>query len=138
MGSAGAEARPDRCIDWRRLRTDALEPLRRGRAARWQGIDFLAGKRADGSYAMEPHPTVREASPIVVLEGAYSTRPELLDLIDLAVLVDTSVEICHASLALREEASFLAAWHMRWDEPEAYYFRNVRPPGAFDRIVSGR
>ena len=31
---------------------------------------------------------------------------------------------------------FLAAWHALWDDAEAFYFTEVRPPSAFDLVVS--
>jgi uridine kinase len=39
-------------IDWRRLRSDVLEPLIAGDIARWQAFDFESGQLADGTYAM--------------------------------------------------------------------------------------
>jgi para-aminobenzoate synthetase len=123
-------------IDWRRLRAEALVPLLSGRPAKWHAFDFEAGTRPDGTYAMRTDFAVRQPAAVVVLDGAYSARPELADLIDLAVLVDAPIEVRHARLAAREEAHFLAAWHARWDAPEAYYFSQVRPRASFDLVVT--
>ena len=40
---------------------------------------------------------------VIVLDGAYSARPELSDLIDLSVLVDVPVALRHEHLSTREE-----------------------------------
>jgi para-aminobenzoate synthetase len=138
---AGWEARsPDArardAIDWRRLRAEALEPLLAGQPAKWHPFDFVAGVRPDGTYAMSTEFVEREPRAVIVLDGAYSTRPELSDLIELSILVDVPVAVRHARLAAREEEAFLAAWHARWDAAEAYYFTQVRPKEAFDLVVT--
>ena len=122
-------------IDWRRLRAEALEPLLAGRTAAWHPFDFEAGTRPDGTYPMATNVVIRQPAPVIVLEGAYSARPELADLIDLAVLVDVPTEERHRRLETREEKSFRDAWHTRWDVAEDYYFGQLRPPRSFDLII---
>jgi uridine kinase len=130
------QARAESAIDWRRLRTEALEPLCAGKPARWHPFDFAAGIRSDGTYAMSQDVVERQPASVIVLDGAYSTRPELADLIGLSILVDTPLAVRHARLAAREDAEFLAAWHARWDVAEEYYFTFVRPRTAFDLVVT--
>ena len=72
---------------------------------------------------------------VLVLDGAYSTRPELADLIDLAVLVDAPIAVRHARFAAREGAQSVAEWYARWDVAEAHYFSQVRPLHAFAWVV---
>jgi para-aminobenzoate synthetase len=122
-------------MDWRRLRAEALEPLLAGRPARWHPFDFSAGSRPDGTYGFSPQVEIREPKPVVLVEGAYACRPELADLIDWSVLVEVPVEVRHRRLAQREDAQFLAVWHARWDAAEQWYFSQVRPEAAFDRVV---
>ena len=129
------EARARDGIDWRRVRTEVLEPLLAGKPARWHAFDFVAGQQPDGTYLMSREVTERAPAAIIVLDGAYSTRPELADLIDLSILVEVPVEERHRRLAAREEADFLEAWHARWDGAERHYFEHVRPPAAFDLVV---
>jgi uridine kinase len=123
-------------IDWRRMRRDALEPLLAGKPAAWHAFDFQAGLRPDGTYPMRTEVELRNPAPVIILDGAYSSRPELADLIDLSVLVDSPPALRHARLAAREDPAFLQAWHTRWDAAEAYYFTHVRPPSSFDQVVS--
>lgn len=132
-----ASERARDCVDWRRLRREALEPLRSGRAAAWHPFDFTAGERPDGTYRMSRDVTRCGPAPIIILDGTYSTRPELADLIDLSILIDVPAAVREQRLTAREAPAFLAAWHERWDAAEAFYFTQLRPPAAFDLIVSG-
>jgi uridine kinase len=127
--------RASEAIDWRRLRAEALEPLLASQPTQWYPFDFEA-PRPDGTYPLRARLEVREPAQVILLDGAYSSRPELQDLIDLSVLVDVPVAVRHARLAAREPAAFLAEWHARWDDAEAYYFAQVRPPENFDLVVS--
>lgn len=131
-----AQQKASDAIDWRRLRAQALEPLLAGKPARWHPFDF-AKLQPDGTYPLSTDWVERPPADVIVLDGAYSTRPELLNLIDLTVLVDVPIAERHRRLDAREPADFLASWHARWDESEAYYFTHVRPKSAFDLVVKG-
>src|SRR5205823_14870630 len=101
--------RADQCIDWRRLRTEALAPLLAGRAAAWHPFDFARPGAGAGA-----HVVTRRPAAVIMLEGVYSCRPELADLIDLGVLVDAARAVrCRRHDA--RERSDEAAWHARWD-----------------------
>jgi uridine kinase len=73
-------------LDWGRLRAKAIEPLLAGVPARWVAFDFTEGPRPDGTCGMQATPTECDPRPVIILEGAYSSRPELADIIDLTVL----------------------------------------------------
>src|SRR5690348_15604152 len=97
-------------IDWRRLRAEALEPLLAGRPAAWHPFDFQAG------HGLAAHIVTRDPAPLVVLDGVYSARPELADLIDLAILIEAADDtVRRQRLLAREGAPFMTAWHRRWD-----------------------
>ncbi|MEM7032700.1 MAG: hypothetical protein AAF629_24315 [Chloroflexota bacterium] len=123
------------CIDWQRLRKEALEPLLSRQTARWHPFDFEAGIQADGTYKMSIDYEERDPKDMIILDGAYATRPELIDLIDLSILIDVPVSVRHARLALREDAAFLKLWHQRWDAAEHYYFAQIRPANSFDVVI---
>ena len=129
-------ARASDAVNWRRLRTEALEPLLACKPARWHAFDFESGPHPDGTWSMQRGWVERSPSTLTVLDGAYSSRPELADLISISVLVDAPRTVCHARLVGREDPSFLASWHERWDAAEEYYFTHVRPPSSFDLVVS--
>ena len=122
-------------FDWRRVRTQALEPLLAGRPACWFPFDF-AHPRPDGTYPQCVEPKTRDPAPLLLLDGAYSSGPQLADRVGLSVLVDVPTAVRHARLAAREDPVFLARWHARWDAVETRYFTTVRPPAAFDLIVT--
>jgi uridine kinase len=133
----GPRERAAAAIDWRRLRREALEPLLAGKTALWHPFDFAAGTRPDGTYPMSREAVTRGPASVIILDGAYSARPEISDLIDLAVLVDVPTSERHRRIAIREtDEAFLAAWHARWDAAEDYYFTHVRPPSSFDLVVA--
>lgn len=133
-----AEQRASDAIDWRRLRAEALEPLRLGHPAHWRTFDFSGGMRPDGTYGLCPEPVELAANLVVILEGAYSSRPELADLLDFTVLVEAPEPAIRARLAAREDARFLAAWHERWEGAEEHYFGQVRPTSSFHLVVNNR
>lgn len=125
-------------FEWQRLRTEALEPLLARRVARWRPFDFAAGLRPDGTYALSQEWVEKQPASVIILEGAYSSSPEIADLIDLAVLVDVPVLERHKRLEQREgDKEFLQRWHALWDAVEAYYYTKVRPRSSFDLVVSG-
>ena len=123
-------------IDWRRLRAEAIEPLRAGKTARWLAFDFAGGPRHDGSYPLERVPTERAPSEVILLDGAYSARPELADLIDLAVLVEATSALRQERLAARENPQSLAVWQARWGAAEDFYFTQIRPPSSYNLVLT--
>lgn len=122
-------------INWRSLRSNVLEQLIRGVPAKWNSFDFNAGVRPDGTYSVNSEFIKYFRNDIIILEGAYSARPELSDLINFKILVDVPVKIRHRRLRQREKNRFLTQWHEMWDEAEQYYFREVRPASSFDMII---
>src|SRR5664280_1903565 len=60
-------------FDWQRLRHEVLEPLRAGRPSRYRPYRWLPGGGLDeGWVTVDP-------TPICVLEGVYTARPQLRD-----------------------------------------------------------
>lgn len=130
---SGAERARD-CIDWVRLRRDAVLPLLDGNMAEFQGFDFAA-RRTDGSFPFSETSSRIGSRPIILMEGAYAARPELADLVGLSVLVEAPEAVRRERLTARESETFLLEWHRRWDPAERHYFGKVRPPASFDLVV---
>jgi uridine kinase len=130
-----AEAKASDAIDWRRLKAEAIQPLLEGHVAEWHPFDFEAGARPDGTYGISSRPTKRNPSNVILLDGAYSSRPELQDVVDFSILIETPVQVRHERLTNREESEFLEKWHKRWDEAEEFYFTHVRPRSSFGLVV---
>jgi uridine kinase len=124
------QQRVAKCIDWQRIRTEVLEPLLNGKRAIYRPFDFKVGKGlAANTIAVMP-------APFIILEGAYSARPELADVIDFKILVEFPDEARRQRLIQREGNSFMQTWHTIWDAAEDYYFEQVRPPSSFDFVIA--
>jgi uridine kinase len=114
-------------IDWRRLRAEALLPLSERRAACYAPFDWEAH---DGSLG--PPKTVR-AADLVIVEGVYSARPELADMVDLRVILEVPADVRARRLADRRDPEDLAHF---WDRAEQHYFSEICPPHTFDLRLS--
>ena len=113
----------DAVIDWARLRDEALLPLRANQAAAFQPYDWDAD---DGRLA--PLKTI-PAADLVIVEGVYAARPELADLIDLAVYLGVDPQVRAQRYTEREDDP---DWQRFWERGETHYFNVVRPPASFD------
>jgi uridine kinase len=130
-----AAEKADQVIDWRRQHA-VLDGLRRWGMADWHPFDWEAD---DWDQDPPPHTDVAisvEVAPIVILEGAYSCRPELHELLDLRVLIDVPSELRRARLLEREGEEYRADWEGRWAEAEDHYFATVMTSDRFDLVVS--
>lgn len=114
--------------DWARLREQALQPIKAGRAGRFRPYDWATND-------LSPHEVTIPARPVVVVEGLFVSRPELADLIDFAVFVAADPELRQRRQHERADAS--QDWLQRWEAAEDWYFRNARAPETFDAIVAG-
>jgi len=126
---AAAGARAMACYyDWRRLRAQALEPLRARRAATFRRFDWERGRGLDGTVV------VVEPGNLVLVEGVFSAAPELSDLVDRSVFVQTP-----EAERLRRLRRLVTPeeWDEDWLAAERAYFGLARPPSSFDLIVPG-
>jgi uridine kinase len=116
----------DEFFDWQRLRSEVLESLRAGRTARFRPFDWPEGRLSRESVELSP-------APLVVIEGVYSGRAELDDLVDFAVLVRTDEAVRRSRLAARhDDPPSLVA---RWEAAEDYYFDRLRPAQEFTLVI---
>ena len=72
----------ERYYDWRRLRAQALEPLRARRPAAFRRFDWERGGGLDGLVTVAPR-------DLILVEGVFSAAPQLSDLVNRSVFVDT-------------------------------------------------
>ena len=112
--------------DWRRLRAQALEPLRACRGASFRRVNWDTGGAPAGLVTVDP-------AGVIVLEGVFSAAPELADQVNRAVFVETPeperLRRVHARISSGE-------WDDEWLRAERAYFL-TRPPASFDLVVSG-
>jgi uridine kinase len=113
--------------DWRRLRAQALEPLRARRAATFRRFDWERGRGLDGRVAVQP-------SDLVLVEGVFSGAAELSDLVDRSVFVETPEP---ERLRRLRRLVTPEEWDEDWLAAERSYFGRTRPPSSFDLVVPG-
>jgi uridine kinase len=126
----GPAEKMDLVIDWERQRS-LLEQLRRGEAVTWQPYDWDAD---DGRLGA---PVTAGPAAVVLLNGAYSARPELSDLYSQRVLLTVARDVRRERLLRREGERYRAEWEARWSEAEDLYFDVLMPPAAFDLVLDG-
>src|SRR5580658_535547 len=114
-------------FDWERIRAEALVPLRAGRDASFQPYDWSSGELR-GTIEVK-------RNPIIVLEGVYAMRPELRDLIDVAVFVETPRAARLARMQARAQNE--TNWIGRWMAAEDWYLEHIRPMEKADLVVEG-
>ncbi len=113
--------------DWRRLREQALLPLRARRRASFRRVTWDSDGGPADVVTVDP-------AGLVVVEGVFSAAPELADQVDRAVFVDTP-----EPERLRRVRARISSedWDDGWLRAEQAYFRLIRPPSSFDLVVSG-
>ena len=121
---------PEECyeqhVDWRALDEQVLRPLLRGEPGRYQLYDWMAEQKGDW-VSVTPE-------GIVLIDGLYSMRPELMDVYDLTVYVDTPPAERSARLAKRPDNP---VWVERWAIGFDWYIGHMRVKERADIVVSG-
>jgi len=125
-----AAQKVDHVIDWRRQRP-LLEALRRGESIGYHPYDW----NDEDNDGPAPHQIHVESAQVIIVDGVYSGRPELADLVDLSVLILIDDDIRRAQLLAREGEDYRRDWEARWTEAELHYFGQVMPPEAFDLVL---
>jgi uridine kinase len=124
----------DQVIDWRRQHR-VLDDLRLRGSASWHPFDWEAPDWNSDRVPLRSTPNSMTSTDVVILEGAYSARPELHDVLDLLVLLDTPPEQRRRQLLEREGDHYRTDWEARWSAAEDHYFGVVMPPHRFDRVL---
>jgi uridine kinase len=104
-------------FDWQRMRNDAIIPLRAGKAARYQRYDWSTDRLAEW---IEVAP-----ASVVIVEGVYSSRPELRPLLDAAIFIDTPREERLRRMLSRGQDA--GGWIQRWMAAEDWYLEHIEP-----------
>jgi len=125
--SAAASPAVRQYYDWRRIRTQALKPLRAQRGVAFRRFDWNRGTGLDGVVTVAP-------ADLILLEGVFSAAPELSDLVDRSVFVDTPERERLRRLRVQVTPE---NWDDDWLIAQRAYFDLTRPPSSFDLIASG-
>jgi uridine kinase len=73
------------------------------------------------------------AADVVIVDGVYSARPELADVVDLRIILEVPSDVRSRRLADRSDPEDLAHF---WDRAEQHYFTDICPPDSFDLRLS--
>lgn len=114
-------------FDWQRLRDEVLKPLIRRRRARFRRYDWATNGLANW----------RDMAPqdVVIVEGVFSTRPELRPLLGVTVYVDASREVRVAHMRARRYEDL--NWLESWMAAEEWYVNHIRPAEHVDVVLDG-
>lgn len=117
----------DACIDWQAAR-DVLHDLIEFGEARYHAFDWesFSGAIRDGE-------TILRASPFVILEGVYSARFELREIVDVAILMNISES--ERQERLQEREGEITEWEAQWHRAEDWYFSMVISRDDFDFVM---
>lgn len=114
-------------FDWQRLRDQVLIPAREGRPVEYQRYDW--DKARMGDWITVPNVEV------LLVDGVYSSRPELRGYADLVLWVTTSEE--ERIRRQIERGQNDGVWIKRWMAAENYYLENVHQPSPAEVVVFG-
>jgi uridine kinase len=116
----------DLYFPWQRMRDEALIPLRRGETARYQRYDWSSDRLLDW--------IIVEPEEIVLVEGVYSSRPELREMLDVAIFIDASRDERRRRVLARGPNQS-SDWMTPWMAAEDWYFDHIRPQDTGDLIL---
>ena len=117
----------DRYFDWERLLRDVLVPLSRHSRARYRRHDWVTNGLAEW-HEIDPR-------GVVIVEGVYSTRPELRPYFDVTVYVDAPRKVRLARLLDRRYPDI--SWVEHWMAGEDWYVEHVHPTKQVELVVHG-
>ncbi|MFE2301705.1 uridine kinase [Streptomyces sp. NPDC059445] len=121
----------DRYFDWQRLRDEVLTPLATGHDAHYRRYDWPTGSLVTDELCAVT------CDGIVLVEGVYTARPELVDHYDLVVYVDTPPEESMRRLRARGDDHGPIDWEARWRLAEEHYLITTRPRDRAHLVVPG-
>jgi uridine kinase len=111
--------------DWQRLESQVLLPLSKNLQSCYQKYDWHHNQLSD--WITVP------SEGIIIIEGCYSSRPELKDYYDITILVDTDTQKRMERQMIRADAS--QEWIERWDAAERFYMEKYQPLSYVDYLV---
>ena len=114
-------------FDWQRLRDQVFVPARQGRPVKYQRYDWDNARMGD--WVTVP------GVELLLIDGVYSSRPELRGYADLVLWVTTSEE--ERVRRQFERAQNQGVWIKRWMAAESYYLDNIHQPGSAEVVVLG-
>ncbi|WP_234361587.1 uridylate kinase [Plantactinospora sp. BB1] len=122
--------------DYEALNQVLLDPLGPGGDRRFQSAVY--DRTADA--VLSPPVTTAPADAVLVFDGVFLMRPELIDRWDLRIFVSTALEKTVDRAVIRERRVLSRAeverrWRERYIPAQQLYFATVRPTDHVDIIV---
>ena len=114
-------------FDWQRLRDQVLIPARQGHPIKYQRYDWDNARMGD--WLTVP------GLGLLLVEGVYSSRPELREYADLVLWVTTSEK--ERVRRQFERGQNQGVWIKRWMAAESYYLDNIHQPGSAEVVILG-
>lgn len=110
-------AQPGGNVDYERVLSEVLEPLRRGEAVEYRPFDCQSGTLSA--------PVRLEPTPVTIVEGSYSCCPALWERYDLRMFltVERSEQLRRLT---RREGDYVRVFQERWIPLEERYFAVCR------------
>lgn len=122
----------ERHFDWKRLRDHVLAPLCDGLRASYELANWVDNWTAQNLLAVR---RLVEPVEVVLVDGVYSTRPELRPYFGVTVYVDTPRDLRLARMSERGYEDM--SWMERWMAAEDYYEEHERPREHVDVVLQG-
>jgi len=116
-------------FDWERLRDQVLTPIREGHSAHYQRYDWETDVLAEWRTI--------SASDVVLVEGVYTMRRELVNLYDLKIWVACPKAIRLARGIARDGEKARTIWEQDWMPKEDDYVKTHLPHESADLFVNG-
>jgi uridine kinase len=108
------------------MRDEALIPLHGGETAKFQRYDWSTDRLLDW-VSVEPN-------EIVLVEGVYSSRPELRPMLDAIIVVDAPRDERRRRVLARDPNS-VSDWLSAWMSAEDWYLNQIRPQDTADLLL---
>jgi uridine kinase len=110
---------------WERMCDEALIPLQRGETAKFQRYDWSADRLLDWVNV--------DPAEIVLVEGVYSSRPELRPMLDAIIFVDAPRDERLRRVLARDPNP--SDWLTAWMSAEDWYLNQIRPQDSADLLL---
>lgn len=122
-----------RTFDYRRLRTELIDPWRRGSGRTFRTAWF--DHRSDAEAPTEPRPVPEHG--VLIVDGVFVQRPELVHAWDLVVYLDAPAAVGVARMAARDGLPNDPEdpGHRRYLDAQQIYRAQADPSGNADLVV---
>lgn len=116
-------------FDWERMLKDVIEPISRNKEGYYQRYDWEKDDLAEWHTV--------PVGGIVIIEGVYSLRNELVDKYDYTIWVDCPRDMRLSRGLERDGEDARDTWENNWMISEDLYVKEHNPLGRADLVVDG-